>query len=301
MLAVAPSKPIMIGETASAEDGGSKAAWITDLLTTQLPTNYPQIKAVLWFNWNGGDPSAQWPIDSSSTSQSAFAQGIASSYYTTNQFGSIAGGPIAPPVSSAPVAPVPPIATPVPPTATPVPPTPTAVPPTATPITTSTSVTFNPVADTYIEAGSPNSTAGGSSSELRVDGYGAQTSFLRFDLSSLAGKTITSATLRLHTSTESWAGSAGTFDVSLVGSTDWSEQWMSFNNTVPISTTALGSFSNPAVPNTWYPVTLSASTVQSKAGELMSMAITERTSDLMIFSSRESGAATAPQLVLTVQ
>lgn len=33
---LAPEKPVMIAETASTEDGGSKAAWITDALTVQL-------------------------------------------------------------------------------------------------------------------------------------------------------------------------------------------------------------------------------------------------------------------------
>jgi beta-mannanase len=50
LLQLAPTKPIMISQIASEEKGGSKAAWITDLLTTQLP-RYPQIKAFSWFNW----------------------------------------------------------------------------------------------------------------------------------------------------------------------------------------------------------------------------------------------------------
>src|ERR1051326_5108535 len=86
--------------------------------------------------------------------------------------------------------PVPPTATRVPPTATPVPPTATPVPPTATPAPQR--ATLNPVQDTYIQSSAPASTAGGSSTELVVDGYSAETSFLRFDLTALAGKTITS-------------------------------------------------------------------------------------------------------------
>jgi hypothetical protein len=86
LLAVAPSKPIMIGETASAERGGSKAAWISDMLN-ELPTNFPQIKALLWFNWNGGDPSVSWPVASSRAANDAFSIGIAASAYATNQFG----------------------------------------------------------------------------------------------------------------------------------------------------------------------------------------------------------------------
>ena len=80
---IAPAKPIMIGEVASEEYGGSKASWVTDMLATQLPQNFPQIKAMLWFNWRVYEKSQywNWEIESSSTAKTAFAQGIASSYY----------------------------------------------------------------------------------------------------------------------------------------------------------------------------------------------------------------------------
>jgi beta-mannanase len=90
---LAPSKPVVIAETASTEQGGSKAAWISDLLGTQLPQNYPRIKALLWFNWAlAGD----WPIETSASAQSAFATGIASSRYAANSFASLGGSVIQP-------------------------------------------------------------------------------------------------------------------------------------------------------------------------------------------------------------
>src|SRR5581483_10847294 len=79
LLALAPSKPIMIGEVSSLEYGSNvKANWITDMLTTELPKNYPKIKAVVWFNWRNPDA---FPIESSASSQAAFKSGIASGYY----------------------------------------------------------------------------------------------------------------------------------------------------------------------------------------------------------------------------
>jgi len=59
-----------------------EAAWITDLLQTQLPTRFPQIRALVWFNWRilEGD-WRPWPIESSASSQAAFHDGIASRYY----------------------------------------------------------------------------------------------------------------------------------------------------------------------------------------------------------------------------
>jgi beta-mannanase len=87
LLALAPQKPIIIGETASSEHGGSKAGWITDMLI-QIPANFPQIKGVVWFDWNGGDPSTTWPLSSSPGAHDAFASGIAASAYAANGSGS---------------------------------------------------------------------------------------------------------------------------------------------------------------------------------------------------------------------
>ena len=87
---IAPSKPMVIGETASTEYGGSKAAWITDMLKTQLPLNFPKIKGFLWFEmWDSR--GYDWPIILSSTSQSAFATNIKLSSYAANQFAATGG------------------------------------------------------------------------------------------------------------------------------------------------------------------------------------------------------------------
>jgi beta-mannanase len=91
LLKIAPAKPIMIGEVASREYGsGVKAAWIAELLDA-LPAKFPRIKAVDWFNWRIYDGGAykSWPIESSASSQRAFAEGIASPYYAANSFGNL--------------------------------------------------------------------------------------------------------------------------------------------------------------------------------------------------------------------
>src|SRR5207249_4641837 len=71
MLQVAASKPIMIAETSSREVGGSKANWISDALSTQLPQSFPQIKALVWMNWFNSSINP-WEIESSASSQTAF-------------------------------------------------------------------------------------------------------------------------------------------------------------------------------------------------------------------------------------
>jgi hypothetical protein len=45
----------------------------------RLSPNFPRVNAVVWFNWRiDGD---DWEIESSASSQAAFAEAVASSYY----------------------------------------------------------------------------------------------------------------------------------------------------------------------------------------------------------------------------
>lgn len=75
--AINASKPIMIGETASTELGGSKAAWIADLAAT-LPTLFPRVRALVWFDAN---KEQDWRVDSSASSLAAWRSLIASPAY----------------------------------------------------------------------------------------------------------------------------------------------------------------------------------------------------------------------------
>jgi hypothetical protein len=80
---IAPSKPVVLVESASSEYGGNKANWIAEMLGTYLP-HHPAIKAYLWFNWNFEKDNGirhDWPIESSPPAQQAFRKGIQSSYY----------------------------------------------------------------------------------------------------------------------------------------------------------------------------------------------------------------------------
>jgi hypothetical protein len=88
---LAPSKPMLIGEIAASEFGGSKAAWITEMFEA-LPARYPQIRGLLWFEnlGNGMD----WTLASSDSARAAFAAGIGDPRYLGNAFGGIGGGPV---------------------------------------------------------------------------------------------------------------------------------------------------------------------------------------------------------------
>jgi beta-mannanase len=86
---VAPSKPMIVSEVGSTEYGGSKAAWIKDMLA-KIPANYPKIRGLLWFEKY--DDGMDWPLVTSSSATSAFASGISSSAYAGNTFGSLPVG-----------------------------------------------------------------------------------------------------------------------------------------------------------------------------------------------------------------
>lgn len=68
-LAKMTAKPMMIAETASAEEGGSKARWIAQGLANTIPASYPRIKAVIWFD---EDKETNWRVDSSPTALAAY-------------------------------------------------------------------------------------------------------------------------------------------------------------------------------------------------------------------------------------
>ncbi|CAN5608643.1 hypothetical protein BH23CHL5_BH23CHL5_06890 [soil metagenome] len=74
-------KPIIIAEMASAEQGGDKAAWITDSFLLQLPLSFPEIRAVVWFNIV---KETDWRIDSSPESLRAFVT-VANSAYLSGE------------------------------------------------------------------------------------------------------------------------------------------------------------------------------------------------------------------------
>jgi hypothetical protein len=84
----------MIGEVASSGYGGSKAAWIRDMLS-ELPTAYPRIHAFVWFDV--AKHSADWPIEAHPASLGAFSRGIRAGPYRSNTYGNLAARPIGPP------------------------------------------------------------------------------------------------------------------------------------------------------------------------------------------------------------
>ncbi|HKU10816.1 MAG TPA: glycosyl hydrolase [Sinomonas sp.] len=69
---IAPGKPIVVGETASAEAGGSKADWNTSLVS--YLNAQADVIGFVWFDYN---KEVDWRIDSSSSSAMAMANALA--------------------------------------------------------------------------------------------------------------------------------------------------------------------------------------------------------------------------------
>jgi hypothetical protein len=88
---IAPTKPLMIGETATTHGAGHMAQsnWIYEGLGI-LATKFPKIKAFVWFNWNIEEKGKEWewPIEWTLSGQKAFASEVSSPYFAANDFGS---------------------------------------------------------------------------------------------------------------------------------------------------------------------------------------------------------------------
>lgn len=69
------AKPLMIGETASAEQGGNKANWITNGFLQSIPAQFSRVRAVIWFDEN---KEADWRVNSSDAALTAY-RGVAKS------------------------------------------------------------------------------------------------------------------------------------------------------------------------------------------------------------------------------
>jgi beta-mannanase len=76
-------KPIMLGEFASVEQGGSKSQWITDAYLTWIKFGYTKIKAATWFHTAKveGTVFTDWRINSSTASLTAYQNAIADPYF----------------------------------------------------------------------------------------------------------------------------------------------------------------------------------------------------------------------------
>jgi hypothetical protein len=88
---IAPSKPLLIGETASSEKGGSKPGWIHGMFAA-LKTEFPKVRGLVWFD--KVDDGMDWPLESSSEAEAAFRAGIADPRYLEGNYPDLPPGPV---------------------------------------------------------------------------------------------------------------------------------------------------------------------------------------------------------------
>jgi chitodextrinase len=147
--------------------------------------------------------------------------------------------------------------------------------------------TFNPIADSYVDASVP-STNFGSNVKLRVDTSPVVNSYLRFDVSGLTG-TVTAVTLKIYATSGLNAG----FEVHALADDTWVESTItSANAPVP---GALLATSGAAVANSYVTVTLPVGAVTGNGH--VNFVLVGRSTTALALSSRESG--NPPQLVIT--
>ncbi|HEX6229489.1 MAG TPA: glycosyl hydrolase [Solirubrobacterales bacterium] len=92
---IARHKPMMIGEIASDDRGGSKPRWIRNMLRV-IPARYRKVRALIWYD--EPDQGMHWTIDRSPRSARAFANQISRPVFKANEFGDLAvSSPIPPP------------------------------------------------------------------------------------------------------------------------------------------------------------------------------------------------------------
>ncbi|MHA7239780.1 CBM96 family carbohydrate-binding protein [Arthrobacter sp. TMS1-12-1] len=159
----------------------------------------------------------------------------------------------------------------------------------------SQTVTVPAAADTYVSSGAPT-TNFGTSVMLGVDSSPVEASYLKFDLSPYAGRTIESATLQLRSA---GSGSTGTQNVKVVATDSWTEGGITYSNR-PALGTSIGTF-GPTTVNTNYSVPLTVSGLTGELGQQLSLGLDSSSSDGLDLSSREAGSAVAPKLVLTLR
>jgi len=157
---------------------------------------------------------------------------------------------------------------------------------------TSETVTLTATADSYVSSGA-RGTNFGTSALLGVDNSPVEATYLKFDLSAYAGRTLESATLQLRSA---GSGSTGRQNVKLVANDSWTERGITYSNR-PALGPSIGTF-GPTSTNTNYSVPLMVSGLTGELGQQLSLGLDSSSSDGLDLNSKETGSTTAPKLVL---
>ncbi|WP_236782970.1 CBM96 family carbohydrate-binding protein [Arthrobacter sp. QXT-31] len=160
---------------------------------------------------------------------------------------------------------------------------------------TAETVTLTATADSYVSSGATG-TNNGTSTLLGVDNSPVEVTYLKFDLSAYAGRTLESATLQLRSA---GSGSTGTQNVKLVTTDTWTETGITYTNR-PALGTSIGRL-GPTTTNTNYNIPLTIAGLTGELGQQLSLGLDANSSDGLDLNSKESSTTAAPKLVLTLR
>ena len=139
-------------------------------------------------------------------------------------------------------------------------------------------------ADSYVTSASPSS-ANGTATSLWVDGSPVMRTYLRFPAPATAPK---QALLQVYATRSTQA-----FEVRGVADTSWKETTLTYANAPAVGTAAVQS--GTVTKNSW--VSIDVTSLIPATGDI-SLALIPRSTTSQAISSRESGTASAPRLVL---
>ena len=159
---------------------------------------------------------------------------------------------------------------------------------------TSGTVTLTTTADSWV-AGGAAATNYGASTTISVDNSPVEATYLKFDLSAYAGRTLESATLQLRSA---GSGSTGKQNIKLVTDDSWTESAITYTNRPALGTT-LGTL-GPTAANNNYSVPLTVAGLAGELGHQLSLGLDSSSTDGLDLNSKEAGSTTAPKLVLTM-
>jgi len=155
---------------------------------------------------------------------------------------------------------------------------------------TPTTITLEPIADTFVDSVNPD-TNYGTLNVMRVDGSTQiKTSFLKFDLTELAGKEIADAKLRIMVNDPSTSGQS----LKSVTEDNWDESIT--YKTQPAIGDAFATFGNTASNSNKN--ILITNKVNEEKGQFLSLAITSSGRDILVIRSKEASSG-KPTLIVT--
>ncbi len=151
-------------------------------------------------------------------------------------------------------------------------------------------LTFTPVADTWVQQSSPT-TNYGSRTTVGVDGSPIKEMLLKFDVAGLYGRAVQSATLRLYCVDSSNIG--GEFHV--VPDSSWTESGVTWNTAPAADPAVLGTLASVRSGN-WYELDVTPAVT---ADGLVTLEAVSTSANGAGYTSKEGTASFEPQLVVT--